>query len=39
MPKKNKKSSLIFLLLHLPQYFQNYVQEISFNVSTVFPNK
>lgn len=34
--KEEAKLSPIFLLLHFPQYFQHYVQEISFSV---FPNK
>lgn len=34
--KEEAKLSHIFLLLHFSQYFQHYVQEISFSV---FPNK
>lgn len=37
--KEEAKLSRIFLLFHLPQYCQHDVQEISFNVYTVFPNK
>lgn len=37
--KEEAKLSRIFLLLHLPQYFQHYTQEISFNVYTVLPSK
>lgn len=37
--KEEAKLSHIILLLHLPQYFQHWVQEFSFNVYAVFPNK
>lgn len=37
--KEEAKLSHILLLLHLPQYFQYYTQEISFNVYTVLPKE